>query len=94
VPLVGGLCLAQQTSTTNGLKKLPLVGGLCLAQQNLITEGLKKLPLVGGLCLAQQTLTSVLGNSDGSVATTAAVAWAANRWQWQQWWQQWRWRWH
>ena len=57
LPLVGGLCLVQRTSTTQGLKNLPLVGGLCLVQRTSTTEGLKNLPLVGGLCLVQRTST-------------------------------------
>jgi hypothetical protein len=58
LPLVGGLCLAQRTLATEGLKKLPLVGGLCLVQQTLTTKGLKDLLLVGGLYLTQRTSTT------------------------------------
>jgi hypothetical protein len=35
VPLVGGLCHMQRTSTTKGLNELPLIGGLCLVQWTL-----------------------------------------------------------
>ncbi len=38
MPLIGGLCLVQRTSTTNGLNDLPLVGGLCLVQRTLTTR--------------------------------------------------------
>jgi len=58
LPLIGKLCLVQQTITTMGLRNQPLVGGLCLVQRTSITTGLKDPPLVGGLCLAQRTLTT------------------------------------
>jgi hypothetical protein len=58
MPLIGGLCLVQRTSTTKGLNDLLLVGGLCLLQQTSTTKGLNDLPLVGGLCLVQRTLTT------------------------------------
>jgi hypothetical protein len=32
VPLIGGLCHVQRTSTTKGLNDLPLIEGLCLVQ--------------------------------------------------------------
>jgi hypothetical protein len=35
MPLIGGLCLVQQTSTTKGLNDLPLIKGLCLVQRTL-----------------------------------------------------------
>ncbi len=38
MPLIGGLCLVQQTSTTKGLNDLPLFGELCLVQPNLATR--------------------------------------------------------
>ncbi len=57
LPLIGGLCLVQQTSTTKGLNDLPLVGGLCLVQRTSTTSGLNDLPLIGGLCLMQRTLS-------------------------------------
>ncbi len=58
MPLIGGLCLVQQTSTTKGLNDLPLIGGLCLVQQTSTTKGLNDLPLIGGLCLMQRTSTT------------------------------------
>ncbi len=58
LPLVGGLCLVQRTSTTKGLNDLPLVGGLCLVQRTLTAKGLNDLPLIGGFCLVQRTLTT------------------------------------
>ncbi len=58
MPLIGGLCLVQWTSTTKGLNDLPLVGGLCLVQRTLTGRGLNDLPLIGGLCLVQQTSTT------------------------------------
>jgi hypothetical protein len=38
MPLVGGLCLVQQTLTTKGLNDLPLIRGLCLVQRTLTTR--------------------------------------------------------
>jgi hypothetical protein len=38
MPLIGGLCLVQRTSTTKGLNDLPLVGGLCLEQRTSTTR--------------------------------------------------------
>jgi hypothetical protein len=58
LPLIGGLCLVQRTSTTKGLNDLPLVGGLCLVQRTSTTKGLNDLSLIGGLCLIQWTSTA------------------------------------
>ncbi len=38
MPLIGGLCLVQRTSTTKDLNDLPLVGGLCLVQWTSTTR--------------------------------------------------------
>jgi hypothetical protein len=38
MPLIGGLCLVQWTSTTKGLNDLPLARGLCLVQQTSTTR--------------------------------------------------------
>jgi hypothetical protein len=38
MPLIGGLCLVQQTLTTKGLNDLPLVGGLCLVKRTSTTR--------------------------------------------------------
>ncbi len=38
MPLIGGLCLVQRTSTTKGLNDLPLVRGLCLVQWTSTTR--------------------------------------------------------
>jgi hypothetical protein len=41
LPLIGGLCHVQRTSTSKGLNDLPLVGGLCLVQQTSTIRGHK-----------------------------------------------------
>jgi hypothetical protein len=58
LPLIGGLCLVQRTSTTKGLNDLPLVGGLYFVQWTSTARGLNDLPLIGGLCLVQRTSTT------------------------------------
>ena len=65
LPLIRGLCRAQQTLAMMSLKNLPLVGGLCLVQWILTMMGLKDLLLIGigGLCLAQQT-TAIMASND------------------------------
>jgi hypothetical protein len=50
LPLVGGLCLTQQTLTTKVLKDMPLVRGLCLAQRASTTR-------VSGICPSLEELS-------------------------------------
>jgi hypothetical protein len=57
LPLVGGLCLIQQTSTIMGLI-------ICPSSEDFVITvyfdqlGCHELPLIGGLCQVQRTLTS------------------------------------
>ncbi len=68
LPLIGGLCLVQWTSTAMANYLQPSrVSVMCSLSEDFVTckkrtsttKGLNELPLIGGLCLVQRTSTAM-----------------------------------